>query len=133
MLLQDYSGLPWRRPVATGAVGSLALMPGVPFRHPEFEVDADKPFEQDKVGREAFVQELCIRVMAQEQPAVVAITGGFGTGKSVVLQMCAAVLRAEGRDCRRVQRLEAESRARSANRPGRSAIKRARRCLEERS
>ena len=42
------------------------------------------------------MRELCFRVMAQEQPAVVAITGGFGTGKSVVLQMCAAVLRAEG-------------------------------------
>ena len=68
----------------------------VPFRHPDFVVDPDSPFENDKVGREAFVRDLCHRVMAQEQAAVVAITGGFGSGKSVVLQMCASVLRADG-------------------------------------
>ena len=71
-------------------------MVAVPLRHPEFLVDSASPFEQDKVGREAFVRDLCARVMAQEQAAVVAITGGFGTGKSAALQMCAAVLRDEG-------------------------------------
>ena len=71
-------------------------MTDVPFRHPEFEVDSDDPFKHDTVGREAFVRELCSRIMAQEQAAVVAITGGFGTGKSAVLQMCSAVLRDQG-------------------------------------
>lgn len=71
-------------------------MTDVPFRHPEFEVNSDDPFKHDKVGREAFVRELCSRIMAQEQAAVVAITGGFGTGKSAVLQMCSAVLRDQG-------------------------------------
>ena len=42
------------------------------------------------------MRELCRRIMAQEQAAVVVITGGFGTGKSAVLQMCSAVLRDQG-------------------------------------
>ena len=71
-------------------------MADVPFRHPKFVVDPNSPFENDQVGRQAFVRELCRRVMAQEEAAVVAITGGFGSGKSVVLQMCAAVLGADG-------------------------------------
>ncbi|MCY3661765.1 MAG: P-loop NTPase fold protein [bacterium] len=71
-------------------------MAAVPFRHPGFVVNPGSPFKNDKVGREAFVRELCRRVMAQEQAAVVAITGGFGSGKSVALQMCASVLRADG-------------------------------------
>lgn len=71
-------------------------MTGLSFRHPEFEVNSDDPFKHDKVGRDAFVRELCSRIMAQEQAAVVAITGGFGTGKSAVLQMCSVVLRDQG-------------------------------------
>ena len=90
------TGYPPHRPVTLRVVGSLAPMTDLPFRHPEFEVNSDDPFKHDKVGREAFVRELCSRIMAQEQAAVVAITGGFGTGKSVVLQMCSAVLRDQG-------------------------------------
>ena len=65
------------------------------IRPPNFEVDPHDPFKNDKLGRERRVTALCSLIMDHEEAAVVSISGGFGTGKSVFLQMCAAHLKRE--------------------------------------
>ena len=68
----------------------------MPLRPPEFEVDPENPFSQDRLGRRGRVEALCRLVMDEDSSAVVSVNGGFGTGKSVFLRMCAAHLRKEG-------------------------------------
>ena len=69
----------------------------MPLRPPEFEVSPENPYEKDTLGRQRRVEAL--RNLIKEEAAtaaVVSIDGGFGTGKSVFLRMCAACLRDEG-------------------------------------
>lgn len=66
------------------------------LRPPEFNVDPDSPCAHDTLGRKARVEALC-NVLAQvEGSAVVSVDGGFGSGKSAFLKMCAASLRLRG-------------------------------------
>jgi hypothetical protein len=64
------------------------------LRPPEFEVSPDNPYERDTLGRRQRVEGLCDLIKQQETAAVVSVDGGFGTGKSVFLRMCAARLQA---------------------------------------
>ena len=67
----------------------------MPLRPPEFEADPASPFEHDKLGLQDRVKTLC-RVLTDEPgPALVSISGGFGTGKTAFLKMCAAHLRSQ--------------------------------------
>ena len=65
----------------------------MPLRPPEFEIDPDNPYERDTLGRQRRVEALCNLIRDEEAAAVVSVDGGFGTGKSVFLKMCAACLR----------------------------------------
>ena len=65
------------------------------LRPPEFHVDPDDPFSQDRLRRRSRVEALCRLIVAEESAAVVSVNGGFGTGKSAFLRMCAAHLRNE--------------------------------------
>ena len=63
------------------------------IRPPKFEVAPDDPFNNDTLGRQRRIAALCSLIMDQEEAAaVVSVSGGFGTGKSVFLKMCAAHL-----------------------------------------
>ena len=67
----------------------------MPLRPAEFEADPASPFEHDKLGLQNRVTTLC-RVLTEEPgPAVVSVNGGFGTGKTAFLKMCAAHLRSQ--------------------------------------
>lgn len=63
------------------------------FRPPDFIIDPDDPFKHDRLNRRARVESLCLRVLDDPGPLVVAVNGEFGSGKSVFLRMCAAHLR----------------------------------------
>ena len=63
------------------------------FRPPEFIIDSAEPFKHDRLNRRARVDSLCQRIQDDPGPLVVAVNGGFGSGKSVFLKMCAAHLR----------------------------------------
>lgn len=66
------------------------------LRPSEFIVDPERPCAHDTLGREPRVEALC-NVLAQvEGSAVVSVDGGFGSGKSAFLKMCAASLRLRG-------------------------------------
>ncbi len=62
------------------------------IRPPKFEVCPGDPFWNDTLARRGRVEALCRLIMGQQDAAVVSISGGFGTGKSVFLEMCAAYL-----------------------------------------
>ena len=66
------------------------------FRPPDFIIDPDDPFKHDRLNRRARVESLCQRIQDDPGPLVVAVNGGFGSGKSVFLRMCAAHLRKGG-------------------------------------
>lgn len=68
----------------------------VSFRPPDFIIDPEDPFKHDRLDRRARVESLCQRVLDDPGPLVVAVNGGFGSGKSVFLKMCAAHLRQGG-------------------------------------
>lgn len=66
----------------------------MPLRPPEFEVSPENPYVNDTLGRQRRVDALCNLIKEEAATAaVVSIDGGFGTGKSVFLRMCAACLR----------------------------------------
>ena len=69
----------------------------MPLRPSEFEVTPENPYENDTLGRQRRVKALC-NLLKEEAAtaAVVSIDGGFGTGKSVFLRMCAVCLRDAG-------------------------------------
>ncbi|MCY3619211.1 MAG: AAA family ATPase [Acidimicrobiaceae bacterium] len=56
------------------------------------------PFEHDKLDRQGRVTALCNLIQTIESPAVIAVNGRFGSGKSVFLEMCAAQLRNAGQE-----------------------------------
>lgn len=72
----------------------------MPLRPPEFKVSSDKPFESDTLDRKRRVKAMCSLIrnelnQSSDSSAIVSVEGGFGTGKSVFLKMCAAHLRQE--------------------------------------
>ena len=69
----------------------------MPLRPPEFEVSPESPYANDTLGRQRRVEALCNLIKEEASTAaVVSLDGGFGTGKSVFLRMCAARLRDAG-------------------------------------
>ena len=66
------------------------------LRPPEFIVDPKRPCAHDRLGREPRVEALCNVLARVEGSAVVSVDGGFGSGKTAFLKMCAATLRLRG-------------------------------------
>ena len=64
------------------------------LRLPDIHVGiAEDVFADDCLDRRPVVELLCNVLSSSESPAVVALNGEFGSGKSTFLKMCAAVLR----------------------------------------
>ena len=69
----------------------------MPLRPPEFAVNPENPYDKDTLGRQRRVEALCNLIKEETlAAAVVSVDGGFGTGKSVFLRMCAVCLRHAG-------------------------------------
>lgn len=64
-------------------------------RPKDFDASSEKPFANDRLGRKEHVKAVCSAVAEMEGPAVVALDGGWGTGKSAFLAMCTAWLQSE--------------------------------------
>lgn len=67
----------------------------MPLRPGEFKASRQDPFSSDTVERREQVVALCDLVLRETGPAIVAINGSFGTGKSAFVAMCAAHLRSK--------------------------------------
>ena len=61
----------------------------------DFEVTAEDPFANDTLGRQEHAKAVCRAIAEMEGPAVVALDGGWGTGKTAFLAMCTAWLQSE--------------------------------------
>lgn len=61
----------------------------------DFEAKLEKPFANDRLGREEHVKAVCRAIAEMDGPAVVALDGGWGTGKTAFLAMCTAWLQSE--------------------------------------
>lgn len=69
-------------------------VPSLTLRATDIDVQSpDGVFAEDCLQREPAVELLCGVLASTESPAVVALNGEFGSGKSTFLKMCAAVLR----------------------------------------
>ena len=66
---------------------------GMRIRPSEPVIEPDKPFKHDTLGRREQVVQLCDQIVSVDGPAVIAVDGGFGSGKTVFLKMCAAELK----------------------------------------
>ena len=53
---------------------------------PLLEIDSDAPWNDDKLNRSQVAQTLTSIITGQEQPLVVSLSGGWGTGKTFMLQ-----------------------------------------------
>lgn len=70
--------------------------PSLTLRMADIDVQGpDGVFAEDCMQRQPAVELLCSVLATTESPAVVALNGQFGSGKSTFLKMCAAVLRQE--------------------------------------
>lgn len=67
----------------------MLLRPG------DFEATAEDPFANDRLGRQEHVEAVCRAITEMDGPAVVALDGGWGTGKTAFLAMCMAWLQSE--------------------------------------
>ena len=61
----------------------------------DFEATLEDPFANDRLGRREHVKAVCRAIAEMEGPAVVALDGGWGTGKTAFLAMCTAWLQSE--------------------------------------
>ena len=61
----------------------------------DFEATPEDPFANDRLGREEHVKAVCSAIAEMEGPAVVALDGGWGTGKTAFLAMSMAWLQSE--------------------------------------
>jgi len=64
-------------------------------RPKEFIVNDDEPFKHDRLARQNRVEALCRLIKELQEPAMLAVNGPFGSGKSVFLRMCAMHLRSQ--------------------------------------
>ncbi|MDE0137686.1 MAG: P-loop NTPase fold protein [bacterium] len=74
----------------TAPMGSRSIRP------PAFDPDPADPFAKDLLGRRSHVVGLTDRVVTLAGPATVMVDGGWGSGKTAFLRMCAADLRSRG-------------------------------------
>jgi len=74
----------------TAALGNRSIRP------PPFDPDPADPFAKDLLGRRSHVVGLIDRVVTLAGPATVMVDGGWGSGKTAFLRMCAADLRSRG-------------------------------------
>ncbi len=65
---------------------------GIKIAVPEFIADRDDPFANDLLGRGPRVRLLCDFASSVSDHAVIAVDGGWGTGKTAFLRMCRAYL-----------------------------------------
>ncbi len=65
----------------------------------DFEIDSNKPFANDKLGRELIEVNLTNLIKTLTQPFVLSINSPWGTGKTVFLKMWEAKLRKESFTC----------------------------------
>lgn len=61
----------------------------------DFEVSLEDPFANDTLGRQEHVKAVCRAIAEMEGPAVAALDGGWGTGKTAFLAMCTAWMQSE--------------------------------------
>ena len=52
---------------------------------PSSEIDSDNPWGDDKLNRSHVAQTLTKLITGKEQPLVVSLSGGWGTGKTFML------------------------------------------------
>ena len=64
-------------------------------RPKDFEATPEDPFANDRLGCEEHVKAVCSAIAQMEGPAVVALDGGWGTGKTAFLAMSMAWLQSE--------------------------------------
>lgn len=72
-----------------------AIARGVLLRRREFAATPEAPFVEDLLDREEHVKGFCGLLTGAETPFVVSLDGGWGTGKTAFVRMCAAWLRSE--------------------------------------
>ena len=65
------------------------------MRPRDFQTTPEDPFANDTLGRQEHVKAVCGTIAEMDGPAVVALDGGWGTGKTAFLAMCTAWLRSE--------------------------------------
>ena len=65
------------------------------LRRREFAATPEAPFADDLLNREEHVKGFCGMLTGAETPFVVSLDGGWGTGKTAFVKMCAAWLRSE--------------------------------------
>ena len=61
----------------------------------DFEATVEDPFANDTLGRQEHVKAVCRAIAEMDGPAVVALDGGWGTGKTAFLAMSMAWLQSE--------------------------------------
>ncbi len=61
----------------------------------DFEATSEDPFANDTLDRQEHVKAICRAIAEMDGPAVVALDGGWGTGKTAFLAMCMAWLQSE--------------------------------------
>ena len=64
-------------------------------RAKDFEATLEAPFANDRLGRKEHVKAVCSAIAEMNGPAVVALDGGWGTGKTAFLAMSMAWLQSE--------------------------------------
>ena len=64
-------------------------------RPKDFEAAVEDPFANDRLGRQEHVKAVCSAIAEMNGPAVVAVDGGWGTGKTAFLAMSMAWLQSE--------------------------------------
>ena len=68
---------------------------GMLLRPRDLEATPEDPFANDTLGRQEHVKAVCRAIAEMDGPAVVALDGGWGTGKTAFLAMCTAWLQSE--------------------------------------
>ena len=64
-------------------------------RAKDFDATVEDPFANDRLGRQKHVKAVCSAIAEMNGPAVVALDGGWGTGKTAFLAMSMAWLQSE--------------------------------------
>ena len=81
---------------APAEAGTVALPPRSVGGLLSFEVDQDEPFNLDRLGRQAQVENFCREVAEADAPMLWALDGPWGSGKSAFVRMSEAHLSNDG-------------------------------------